>query len=320
MSEFKVEAVKIEAINPHPGADRLSIVEVLGYRVIVRSGDFCPGEVALYVPIDAVVPLSDSRFAFLGKEGKTHHRVKAARLRGVFSMGMLVKAPDDYVVGQDYAEALGIIKFEEVQKGMSLRGNADTASPPSGHVPVYGMDNLLRYKEIIPPGTEVIITEKIHGCNARVLIDSDGVHVGSHRTWWKPEDSNVWWAATKPFFDRLPPDLTLYGEVYGKVQDLNYGVDLSFAAFDIWDNRKGVWLPWDEMVAFCEARSIPVVPVLYRGPYDFEATYKLAQGNSVLAKDQIKEGVIVKTTTENRIALKLLGEEYLLRKNGTEFH
>lgn len=83
MSEFQVRVVQVGAIEKHPNADALSMTVVDGYPVLLRTGDFREGDRAVYVPIDAVVPADDHRWVFLGE----HRRVRAKRLRGIFSIG-----------------------------------------------------------------------------------------------------------------------------------------------------------------------------------------------------------------------------------------
>src|SRR5574343_587969 len=103
MSEFHVVVVEIGKVGKHPNADTLSITSVLGgYPVIFRTGQFNQGDKAVYVPVDAICPASDPRFAFLGE----NNRIKAKRLRGIFSMGLLVEANSEWTVGQNVQNEL----------------------------------------------------------------------------------------------------------------------------------------------------------------------------------------------------------------------
>lgn len=66
-SEHRVEVVRLGPITKHPDADTLSITTVLGgYPVILRTGEYKEGDLAVYVPIDSVVPENDPRWEFLG--------------------------------------------------------------------------------------------------------------------------------------------------------------------------------------------------------------------------------------------------------------
>lgn len=111
MSEFHVRIVQVGDLQKHPNADSLSIADVEGYPVIVKTGDFKPGDLAVYIPVDAIVPDNET-FAFLGG----HRRIKARRLRGIFSMGLMMPASilgaEVLAVGTNVQEALGIEKYD----------------------------------------------------------------------------------------------------------------------------------------------------------------------------------------------------------------
>src|SRR5260370_38515119 len=92
-SEFVVECVKLGPLVKHPNADTLSIVQVDGYPCIVKNDTFKEGDLAVYIPVDSLVPTHREElpdFHFLAKPDRTHHRVRAIKLRGVFSMGLLI--------------------------------------------------------------------------------------------------------------------------------------------------------------------------------------------------------------------------------------
>ena len=92
MSEFHVEVTRVKGVQKHPNADTLSIAEVNGYPVIFRTGDFEEDGLAVHVPVDSIVPDTED-WAFLNGS----RRIKAKKLRGVFSIGMLAKAKPEWV-------------------------------------------------------------------------------------------------------------------------------------------------------------------------------------------------------------------------------
>lgn len=347
MSTFIVPVVRIEKIEKHPNADTLSITEAEGCPVIFRTGDYQVGDLAVYVPVEAVVPTERPEFAFLAsKEGQTTARIKAKKLRGIFSMGLLVKPPEGAdelnsipkaEPGLDLAAWYGIVKYVEPEKNMKLGGRAERAVD-SHTAPIYDIESHRKYKHLYAEGEEVAITEKIHGCNGRfVWRQADGeeaprLFVGSRNFFLKEDDSAVWWKVARMhnLAEKLScfPDVVVYGEVYGQVQDLKYGTTqedpIRFAAFDAYDKSKGRYLDWAEFRLLMTALEIPTVPVLYVGPYSLEKVQELAQGNSAIA-DQIKEGCVIKPVVNRwdhhlgRVITKLVGEQYLLRKGGTEW-
>jgi RNA ligase (TIGR02306 family) len=56
MAELKVEVVKIQEIQEHPNADRMELAFIYGYQVCVQKGIYKEGDLAVYIPVDAVLP------------------------------------------------------------------------------------------------------------------------------------------------------------------------------------------------------------------------------------------------------------------------
>ena len=118
MSEWQVQVVRIGEVTKHPNADTLSITQVHGgYPVIIRTGEFQPDDLAVYVPVDSIVPTND-RWTFLGG----HQRIKAKRLRGIFSMGLLTACTEGMQEGEIVHERLEITKYEPPES-MTMGGD-----------------------------------------------------------------------------------------------------------------------------------------------------------------------------------------------------
>lgn len=92
MAEFEVKVVKIDRIEDHPNADALELAVIGGYRAIVKLGEFEAGDLAVYIPEAAIVP--DWLLKRMGLEGKLagkdKNRVKAIKLRGILSQGLVL--------------------------------------------------------------------------------------------------------------------------------------------------------------------------------------------------------------------------------------
>lgn len=180
MSEFHVEVVKVGKIVKHPNADNLSIATVHSdYPCIIRTGDFLEGSLAIYVPVDALVPKDHPKFLFL--QGK--NRIKAKRLRGIFSMGLLIPVDPGMREGQDVQQLLGITKYDPsdnvAHAGGGSMDQGDQERDP-GILPKYtDIEGLRKYGKVLTPGEEVVITEKLHGSNMRVIHDGKRLWVGS---------------------------------------------------------------------------------------------------------------------------------------------
>ena len=93
MSMFSVPVVRVGPYIKHENADSLSITQVLGCPVIFKTGTYNEGDLAIYVPVDSIVDTTVPELSFLQTSDKTRVRIKAKKLRGVFSMGLLIPAP-----------------------------------------------------------------------------------------------------------------------------------------------------------------------------------------------------------------------------------
>ena len=315
LPEHTCDVVRVK-LMPHPNADTLSLVMVGDFQCAVRTDDWNNGDLAVYIPPDSVVPQTKD-FEFLGK----HRRIKARKLRGEWSVGLLIPAPYDAKVGDDYMEKLGIVHYEPQIRGLFTTGG-DNVVPPEGFLPTYDVLNFRKYSGLFEEGEEVIVTEKIHGANARFVCVNDVMYCGSRKFWKKEDPDNLWWKALagQPALEawlRHRQDLVVYGEVFGQVQDLKYGSTngrIFFAAFDILSGNN--WLNFDE--AHEIGYPFPWVPLVYRGPFDKEKIIELAEGDSSYpGASHYREGVVIKPVHERtdrkigRVQLKVVGNRYL---------
>ena len=78
---------KVKEILPHSGADKLEIAHVAGLKCVVKKGSFKPGDWCVLIQPDTVLP--DAPWAEFYKKGSPL-RVKAQKLRGVYSFGIVL--------------------------------------------------------------------------------------------------------------------------------------------------------------------------------------------------------------------------------------
>lgn len=377
MSDWLVHLVRIGKVGRHPNADKLDITQVYGQAVISQRDLYREGDLAVFLPPESVLPL-DPQHPLVKSSGlEPGHCIEAKRLRGIFSNGMLVPAGEVFTraelaeirVGEHVAERLGITKYESPADRLATGG--DNERDP-GYMPVYtDIEGWPKYRNegIIKEGDEVVLTEKIHGANARFTFRDDRLWVGSHHGVKKQNvfttpnglqvEKNLWWAVAKDigledrFRKLLAGDIVddiidgkvgrvrsqnvvstfdvirgkdlsktvIYGEVYGQVQDLKYGVQKGAAlrVFDTFDQGLGRYNDWDVTVAIANAMGLELVPELYRGPWKPELE-ELRNGPSVLYPGNIREGFVVKPLAERydeyigRVIFKFVGEDYKTRK------
>lgn len=372
MSKINVEVVRISALEEHPGADRLEIATVLGATCCVPKGRFAVGELVLWFPPDLLLPETVSEAlgvkqylrssVYPGDSTRTNCRVAATRLRGVPSFGFIASIKDatkaqvkssarPFVLfndidlepeeGEIVDDFFGAVKYEPPADGAAAVGRTNGDAAPD-HVAFHrytDIQHLYKYAQVIHPGEEVVITEKLHGANIRLGLINVGdefqLMVGSNRVNWKPEDANgnvpVWWhQMTKEVVNLLhdlcdsASNVVMFGELFGPgVQDMDYGlVERSLRVFDI--SIDGSYLDWDAVRWFCQKHGVGTVPELYRGPFSRRIIEELTDGPTsfpgVKAKFKGREGVVVKPLKERyehhgRVIFKSVSADYLSRRN-----
>lgn len=100
----QARVVRITDIQKHGNANSLGLVQIEGYQVVVKLGEFQPGDLAVYVQPDSVVPerpeysfiWGDRKFFIEGTTKpapvpEKYRRVTARRFRGEWSEGLLLK-------------------------------------------------------------------------------------------------------------------------------------------------------------------------------------------------------------------------------------
>jgi RNA ligase (TIGR02306 family) len=317
-------------LEQHPNADTLSIVHVFGYTVCVRTADWVNRTVGAYVVPDSIIPVDRTQFKSFEDprypgEGV---RIRAKRLRGVISYGMLTEAPEGANIGDDVADQLGITHYDPPPakiQGCTSGRIAQVEAPDLPHKPpYYDIDAFQRYAgDVFVPGEMVFVTEKVHGANARYVCWNEQMYAGGRTQWVADIGRSPWWVALRAHpeleaFCRANPGTVVYGEVFGAVQTLHYGRgggEANFVAFDLL--LDGTWVPARLSRNLLEFAGIPLVPLIAEMPYDFEALLALADGPSLVpGASHYREGVVIKPAEERwnrstgRTQLKLVSATY----------
>lgn len=343
MSQIFVEVVAIDAINPHPNADRLEVATIRGATVVVGKDTFKAGEPVVYFPPDILIPetvaetlgvkkyLKHAHFS-LGDPIKTQCRVAACRLRSYPSFGFITPMsvltdPTVHKVGDDVSGDFDAKKYEPPRRPQAIMAAEAAPEHPSFHE-YTSLEHYWRHTESFRLGEPVVITEKIHGTNSRVgVINVDGefrYFAGSHHVNRKPPDEGrfcvYWEVLSHPGVMELLNDLCneqhnviLFGEIFGpSIQDMDYGVERSARGYRVFDiSVNGRYLDWAVVKIKCEKFGVPTVPELYAGPFNQEILFAFRDGpttvcESPAAKFKGREGVVVKPISE-RFDEKLYG-------------
>ena len=201
MSSFDVKVTRIRAIEPIENADMIELAIVGDYRSVVRKGDFRAGDLAVYIPEASLLPERlIEKMGLTGKlAGKDKNRVKAVKLRGCLSQGLLLKL-DSLTIGKSAYTVSNVLEFyntacDRVDRMVVWEG--DNVTPYLGitkYEPVipaqfagevynagyertvnYDIENFKKYPDILLSGEQVVFTEKVHGtfCGVGYLPDNE---------------------------------------------------------------------------------------------------------------------------------------------------
>jgi RNA ligase (TIGR02306 family) len=335
MASIITEVCRIENIIPHDNANLLEIVQIKGWQCVVKKGEFKIKDLVVYFQPDTILPqritdrLGVSSYCSIKFQGM---RIKSVKLRGQVSMGLVIPIEDP-----TWTEGTDVSKYYNSEKYIPpvVLNNADAVAENNLFPRYTKIENLRNYPRVIGGGgEEVVISEKIHGMSCRVGCLNGGEEVAGTRMVQRqrPDDafmaSNMAWCpwtipGVRDMLRQLGTQykvVILYGEVYGTIQK-GFPYDapnqLGFRAFDLF--LDGKYVDYDIFKNTCDMFKVPVVPILYRGPYSFDKVKEFSEGKSTIGS-HMREGVVCRLVKERfirnigRCIFKYLSDSYLISK------
>lgn len=330
----KAYTVTVTEVLPHPNADRLVLAKVLGFTTVISKDSFKAGDTAIFIETDAVLtPQLEHKILGNSKIHLENGRVRAAKIRGVVSEGILVSPL--------------LLTQEEIDSGVSKYDPpARTAVTPAAAVAV------------IPRYIDTVRLEKVPG----IFSDSDIVHVTAklHGTsvrygWAKLPPNEMFICGTRNMDIGTPqiyhdvaakehlaeklkklPGVVLFGEIIGPgiQKHYDYGCDSPklylYAAM-----RDGKYLDYLEFRQLAEQLSLNVVPLLRLGKWgDIRGELStLLDITSYPTQVETgggcpcREGLVIGTMAERqhpltgpRTIVKYINPEYLLNRGNSDEH
>lgn len=296
----------VKDLHPIEGADRIELALIDGWQVIVKKGEFAPGDRGVFFEIDSILPSHDERFAFMGK---SKFRVKSAKMRKVLSQGLLLPVSSltaDELFGAESGiplqTVLGVIKYEKPIPAGS-QGNAAGNFPP--FIRKTDQERIQNIPEVLTTlyGKSLEITEKLDGTSFTAWFYNGTTGVAS-RNFEIKKDSPGWYANV--FHDNdldskltgLGRNIAVQGEILGPgIQGNSYRLDkLTLFVFDIFDIDKQTYVSPEERASLAALLKLRHVPVLGNIPdVNMTVEYLLAAAEGVSAVAITpREGIVVK--------------------------
>lgn len=336
----------IEKIAPIKDADAIVLATVRGWNVVVKKNEFTVGDRVVFFEVDSALPVSDERFAFLAPrgvkkdvEGNEYHVLKTAKLRGVYSQGLVLPLEmflTDILAGKDNGFVRGVV-FED---GMNVTNEINVMKYeeplPVGHGDAAGRflteyarktdsERVQNLADVYDSITKIdwIATEKIDGTSCTVVRDRLGLIRVMSRNFEVNDGDNVYWNIVHKFseiFDQLQNGEGFQLEIAG------YGVQgnklqLSDVRPFIFDMvRDGVMVPRDQWSELTLRYAVPVLDYVF--PATVEEMIESVDGMRSVVNPKVNaEGIVFHTAdggvvpeVGNRNTFKVINNKFIMKK------
>lgn len=327
---------KIRSLEPIEGADAIEKATVLGWQLVVKKGEFKPGDLSVYCEIDSLMP-ERPEFEFL-KPRKM--RIRTVRLRGQVSQGIcfpLSVLPSDFPVeeGADCTEVLGVTKYEPpVPANLSgiAKGKFPGFIPKTDETRVQNMQKALdKYQ-----GTPCYVTEKLDGSSATYYLNKGSFGVCSRNLDLLEDDQNTFWKMARQLeiekkLLATGRNIALQGELIGESIQSNKlkirGQDVRF--FSAWDIDDRRFFDFEEVKDLLRKLDLVMVPVVndhYILENDIDAIVQMSVIKSTVNPKTWAEGIVIRplheisdvfllneNLTDGRLSFKAVNPEFLLK-------
>lgn len=322
---------KIKEIEAIEGADAIEKAYVLGWQLVIRKGEFSVGDLCVYCEIDSIMP-DKPEFEFVRAKG---NRIKTIRLRGQISQGIcfpLSVLPEgtEMTEGLDVTDILGVTKFEPpipANLAGTVKGMFPSFIPKTDETRVQVLEKVLTAYA----GTVCYVTEKLDGSSVTFYLKDGEFGVCSRNLDLAfSEDNSMWkFAIANELEEKLKAlnrNLALQGEIIGEgIQKNKYKLKgQSIYFFNIFDIDAYSYFSLQEVKALLGDLDLNMVPVLeenYLLESNVEALVAKSKLKSVLNKDTIAEGIVIRPVEEKidrnvmqgRMSFKAINPDFLIK-------
>lgn len=238
--------VEISAVDSIPGADRIQVATVKGWKVVIKKDEYVVGDRAVYFEIDSFLPVADE-YSFIGKasinpitrasgEFQSGIRLRTVKLRGQVSQGLLMPftgvanvsdLSDEELasklsalpVGSDVTELLGVTKWERPEVTTNMGQSA--GGFPSEYVDKTDeerIQNLPKAYSILT-GEAFYGSSKYDGTSTTIVKDGEELIFASRNLRLKEGSEIEAYLDAVGVLDKLKAysgDLVIQGEFYGE--------------------------------------------------------------------------------------------------------
>jgi RNA ligase (TIGR02306 family) len=339
---------RVNGVFPISDADRLELVQVLGWKCVGGKNEFHVGDLVVYFEIDSFLPICEE-FEFLRKNSYKNNeymgegfKLKTMKFRGEISQGLCLgidKLPKlngiELTEGMDVTEILGVREWEmpeRVGSSGTIIGDRPGYIPKTDETRIQSAPELL--KEFA--GLPYYITTKLDGSSHSVGVRDDEVSYTGHNFTYKDDgkSSFVEYVKSKGIPEKMEEyakeneiqSIVLQGEWCGEgIQKNRLKLKTpEWFVFTARVNDKRTNL--DMLRAICEYVGCKMVPVEEEGE-DLLTKYPdeqalLTRADGIGYNGTVREGIVIRPkepvhsyTLSGPLSMKVINNKYLIKND-----
>lgn len=339
---------RIKKLEPIEGADSIEVATILGWKVVVKKGEFMVGHLVIYFEVDSFLPLLP-QFEFLSRNGVKKmvvdgkklegYRLKTIRLKGQVSQGLALpldafadklKVQQVWQEGNDVTESLGVVKYEPPipanLQGL-VKGFLPSFVPRTDELRIQSEPWILEKYADIP----FVVTEKLDGTSFTAYIKDGVFGICSRNLELLPSTDNTLWRVAKELeledkLRSLNIDIVLQGELVGEGIQKNplrlSGQNVYF--FNMYKPDIKEYFNYNVLHGVIEKLELKVVPNIISEIYYLPKTVeelisRFSNLQSTINQGVLAEGVVIRPVEEvtdekiGRLSFKVINPDYLLK-------
>ena len=350
MSRKLASVQKVKAIKPIEGADKIEIVQILGWNCVAKKEEYQVGDEVIYFEIDSLlpdVPMLEWLKGSSWSQKLNKYKISTHKFRGQISQGLVIPIKDleeldrqihnredvvpiAYTEGTDLTEILNIEKYEPPVSngplGELIRHEWYVPKTDEERIQVCAENVLPKYME--SERGDWYASIKLDGCSCTAGLFKDAFLIGGRNQWYK--DENMYTTTVKKYGD-IEKHLRDYQKLTGKyivfqgelcgpgIQSNRLGLsEKEWFVFNVWESDTGEMdsykkLDFLRFLNMCDdfgLKTVPIIPVPDK--FDFKATTDIdtTVENLLNYVDEIKYRTYFEDAASTQIA-----EGVVFRKN-----
>jgi len=323
---------RIKLLSSIPNADRIETAQILGWKCVVKKGEFSEDELVVFIEIDTLIP---KWFLTDNKDNVEYIRLSTVKMKGQVSQGLVLKLnkfiPYELVEkgemfeGKDITDLLLVKKYEKplpAELSMLVDGWRPSFIPKTDETNIESEPRFIQDLQ----GYPFVVTTKLDGTSMSVANHLGNLYVCSRNMSLK-DNGNIYWQVAREnnLAKKILPGYCIQGELCGPGIHNNHLklIKPEFFLFDVYDITNRMYFGYNdmmEMAYYLECKTVPLEKIGMSFSNTFDEVISWSDGYYDSEKKNRKEGIVIRCkrvfqptlSNGSRISFKVVNKNYLL--------